>query len=286
MKKTLLVTSLLCISVISKAQLGKQIGKTLSKVKQTQSSSDKDKYYQRIEDENKIDEFVKSVEPSKQTIENALSVDVSTLDMSKFLPTVIANADNIDFMIKTLKRDLGYGLDKGYDRYESVNQYWQICSKFYPNETKVQQAKQKMDALASEYKITSKEAYKQNVDDEKAKKIANKAMIPAVRTNKEVEQLFTQAFNKESKAKNWDRTLLKVNLISNDWSIRYHKVTGNILGRRQYACVVYKDNATGKCRMSRDYEIYQDYTGNGYSSNTIGGYGMASEDFPCENINK
>lgn len=286
MKKSVLFISMLCIAFISNAQLGKQIGKSLSKVKQTQNTADKDKYYQRIEDENKIDEFVKSSEPTQQMINNALAVDISTLDMSKFLPHIISNADNIDFMIKTLKRDLGFGSNNGYNRYEAVKKYWEICAKFYPNEAKIQQSKEKIDALAAEYKATSKETYTKNANDEYAKKIANKTMPPAVKTDKNLEELFTTAFNNESKKFKEDRTILKINITTQDWKTVRKEYTGVLLGREQYAAIVYKNNTTGECKMSKVYIIYQEYTGSGYSSTATGRSFTGIESFPCENINK
>ncbi|MCB9032349.1 MAG: hypothetical protein H6553_00770 [Chitinophagales bacterium] len=254
--------------------------------KATNYQSANDAYYQKIELNQIVSEFVNSQEPSQETIDKVKNIDLNLVDLEKHKPTVLSAADNIDFTVKTLKKDLDFGLDVAYDRYTAINQYWQICSAFYPNETKVQQAKQKLDAITSQYKISSKEAYKKEVSTKADAKIANKTMLPAVRTDKATETLFIQAFNKESTTKKWDRTLLKVNLISDDWKIKYHEVTGKILGRRQYACIVYKDNSTGNCQMSKYYEIYQEYTGSGYSTNTIGGYGTSFEAFPCENINK
>ena len=243
-----------------------------------------DSHYERIENEDYVSTFIRSIEPTKEMIENVKKVDISKIDLNKFKEDVLSNANNIDFVVKTLKRDLDNGQSHAIDRYESIQQYWEISSKFYPNEAKVTAAKSKVEALKKDVGFTSKEDYFKNMTTKQNAALANKTMNPAVRNDKAVEVLFTQAFNKESKAKNWDRTLLKVNLRSNDWQTKYHKVTGTILGRMQYACVAYKDNTTGKCQMSREYEIYQEYTGSGYSSNTIGGYGTSSTEILCENV--
>lgn len=243
-----------------------------------------DAHYDRVEYEDYMHAFVTSAEPSEQTIENVKKVDISKIDMNKFKGHVMSSADNIDFVVKTLKRDLEFGQSHAIDRYESIKQYWEISSGFYPDEPKITEAKNKINNLAKEIGFSSKENYLNNVQNQKDIALANKQMVPAVKTDKTIEALFVEAFNDESKGLNWDRTILKINLTSKDWVTINKSITGVIVGRKQFACIVFKDNTDGKCKMYRDYHIYQEYTGNGYSHTPHGRSEMASEDFSCSNI--
>ncbi len=91
-----------------------------------------------------------------------------------------------------------------------------------------------------------------------AEKKLREARVPAaVTSNPAMEQEFRNAFAKTG----WGETILKINLLSHDWTINRNELTSIIENRTQTAAIVTK-NANGKC-IVYGFTIAQDYAGGG-----------------------
>lgn len=265
------------------ADLKKRVDAAQSQQTQDRAAAN-EAYYERINMDNYMNEFVRSAEPDEQTIVNVMKVDPTQIDMEKHKMLVISAADNIDFVEKILRRDLGNGLSSAFDRYESIKQYWEICSGFYPNESRIIAAKGRIFAIEKDLGFSDKASYLAKSEAINEARFSQKQMPVAVRSDAAIEALFKRAFEDQSKRENWSRTLLKINLRNNDWQIVNHKVTGAILGRKQYAAIVFKDNNDGKCKIYTAYELYEQYTGSSYSSTPSPVAQGGCDFFPCENV--
>ncbi|MBL7733531.1 MAG: hypothetical protein JNM88_20345, partial [Chitinophagaceae bacterium] len=76
-------------------------------------------------------------------------------------------------------------------------------------------------------------------------------------------------------------TILKVNIITEDWTTVRHDISGILLARKQAAAIGTKEK-DGVCRYYI-YQIKQDYMGNSYGSFSEYSRGDRGEIF-CDNI--
>lgn len=304
--KSFLSQLLLCVSFlffanIAFAQLGVPIG-AKSKIKekinreinsnkqtdngqvQNNANTKRDDYYKRIEAENDIDVFIKSAEPDEQTIKAALAVERSLVDFNKWTDYTVQQAEKIDQVIKNYKNRFEKQGKVAFASFNKVKQYWNICAEFYPNENKIVEAAKKINQFAKDAGADSENEFDKTLAKQDDKKLEDKKMPPAVRTDKNMEALFEKTFNEESNRSSWKRTILKIHLRNNDWIIEYSP-TGNITGRKQYAAIVYKDLSTGQCKLSDAYGIYESYKGNGNYSAPVNRNQPAGGNFKCGNEN-
>lgn len=156
---------------------------------------------------------------------------------------------------------------------------WKVLSERFPQnqdlKVTAESAKKKFDELGSIDKL--KAAAKAN----KAKRIAETRMTPAVTNDASAVDPVKAALKSCSYAKN--RTILKVNILSSDWSIKRNDLTGIILYRYKYFEAAMK-NADSSCILLKVCWYRQDYNGSGYGS----GYITEGElhEILCENVNK
>ena len=91
----------------------------------------------------------------------------------------------------------------------------------------------------------------------KKERLKNTFMPKAVTTNPAIEAEFKEAFNNGG----WGEAIIKINLLSKEWTIVKNSLTGAILCRTQQAAIVAKQKA-GNC-MLYTYTIKQQYAGGG-----------------------
>ena len=83
-------------------------------------------------------------------------------------------------------------------------------------------------------------------------------------------------------AEGWGETIVKIHLLSRDWSIVRNSLTGAIICRIQTAAIVAKKK-DGSCILY-DYTIRQAFTGSGYSgTSSRHAHGVLAAEFLCEN---
>lgn len=157
--------------------------------------------------------------------------------------------------------------------------YWNAARRIYPAFTDAatvyQQATDGLTAVGNMEQVMAK------ANERKKEKMKNTFMPKAVVTNAALEAEFKEAFANEG----WGETIVKINLLSRDWTILRNSITGVITGRIQTAAIVAKQK-TGNCILY-DYTIQQAYTGSGYSSTSRRhAHGVLAAEFLCENVSK
>lgn len=113
----------------------------------------------------------------------------------------------------------------------------------------------------------------------KKERLKNLFMPKAVVTNAAIEAEFKEAFNNGG----WGETIVKINLLSREWTVVRNSITGVIICRTQQAAIVAKQKA-GNCALYT-YIIKQQYTGSGYSNiSSYYGHDVWELEFLCENV--
>ena len=103
-------------------------------------------------------------------------------------------------------------------------------------------------------------------------------MPAAVVKSEAVEAEFREAFAAEG----WGETIVKIHILSRDWSVLRNNLTGVILGRIQTAAICAKKKS-GECILY-EFTIRQDHTGGGYSGTSRRhSHGVIEAEFLCEN---
>ena len=153
--------------------------------------------------------------------------------------------------------------------------YWKAASRIFtgvPEAAKVYQ-----HAQAALQRVGGEEQVKARVNANHTAYIRSVKFPPAVQQNASLEQSFRKVFSANFPGE----TIVKVNIITEDWSTVRHDITGVLLGRKQAAAIATKDK-NGVCRFYI-YQIKQDYTGNSYGSFSEYSRGDRGEIF-CDNI--
>lgn len=154
--------------------------------------------------------------------------------------------------------------------------YWGAIVKIFPNLPAPAAASQAVKAalarLGSEAQMLAK------FNKNEAEKMKNTKMPAAVTVNPALEAEFKKVIAEMG----WKESVIKINLLTRDWSTLYHNITGNIIARTQEAAVVAKKN-DGNCILY-SITIVQEYTGAGkYGSSKHYADGVLADKFLCEN---
>lgn len=159
----------------------------------------------------------------------------------------------------------------------SLDAFWTVVCKIYPNlsapATALQSVKAALTRLGSEQQMLDK--FQKNL----AEKIKNARMPAANHINANIDAEFKKAFANTG----WGETILKINLLDNDWSTLYHSVTGNIIAR-SYRAAIGAKQPNGNC-IIYDFTIVQEHTGAGkYGVSKRYEHGVFADQCLCENI--
>lgn len=114
-------------------------------------------------------------------------------------------------------------------------------------------------------------------------KIDAERMVKVAARDAKLENWFKQAFEMDSNSNSSGFTFLKVNLISNDYTIKRNELTGIVVGRSRGADIAFKTK-DGKC-MHGVYAISQDYVGSSFTGGSLS-RAYNHLEIRCENINK
>ncbi len=162
----------------------------------------------------------------------------------------------------------------GYDLTLAMEAFWSAAATIFHNKPEYAAAhKQVKDTLAYY-------GSRDQVNARLAKNLENRGsnvfMPVAARQDAALEQEFRSAFAKEG----WNETVLKVNILTTEWSILRNNVTGAIIGRTQTAAIAAK-NAKGECILY-NYTIIQEYDGSKYLSAKRRSHG--AQYIACKNV--
>ncbi|MCB0462096.1 MAG: hypothetical protein R2816_00065 [Flavobacteriaceae bacterium] len=252
----------------------------------TTRANDKEHYYNNIKISDKLDVITRTKSLSNEDASELLALDISTIDMSRYQRVVE------EFSEMTLSRDLPNLkslIDETpivqevlihYNRFSDQKRYWQTVSKLMPNSDIIKNTYLKYEAVDKE--LGGEAGVKSKAKAQYGEYLKNKTMPKAVTHDATAEAIIKKAYEDEGRRQGYNRTLIKINLLENDWTILTKKYTGVIVGRKRAAAIAFKDNKTGECSMYRFFEVYQQYNGSGYSNDE--GTSTTQELIPCENI--
>ncbi|MCB9032348.1 MAG: hypothetical protein H6553_00765 [Chitinophagales bacterium] len=246
----------------------------------------KEQYYNNIKIKDKLEIIKNTKSLDEATAKELLALDISTIDMSNYQKVVeeyAATTINNDLPnIKSLMTEVPIVQEAliHYNKFVNQKRYWQTMSTLIPNSTIIKETYSKFDALDKE--IGGEAGIKANAKAQYAEYLKNKKMPSAVTKDVTAENIIKKAYEDEGKKQGYNRTLLKINLLENDWTILTNKYTSVIVGRKRAAAIAFKDNNTGECYLYRFFEVYQQYNGSGYSNGE--GTSTTEELIPCENV--
>lgn len=143
-----------------------------------------------------------------------------------------------------------------YDHLLAMEAYWSAAATLFHNRSDFSAAHHQVrDTLTS---IGSRDNAKAMIARNKLNRGGNVSMPAAVRKDATVEQEFRTAFMNEG----WNESILKINILSNEWTVVRNNVTGAITGRTQTAAIAAR-NQKGECILYT-YTIMQEYDGSRY----------------------
>jgi uncharacterized protein YbaA (DUF1428 family) len=159
--------------------------------------------------------------------------------------------------------------------------YWDAAQKVYPNESEFKKAYtlassllQGLGSIDDVHKLASKS---------KQQKITDTKLPVAAMKDAALEKMFMDAFNKYH-GEEFKGTASKAVLTSDDWSIERNGITGIVTGRVRRAVIVYKGK-DGKCYLTANFFLHQEYVGNSYSSTATSKFPiMGSQEMLCGNV--
>ncbi|MDX2069413.1 MAG: hypothetical protein SFV55_13385 [Haliscomenobacter sp.] len=154
--------------------------------------------------------------------------------------------------------------------------YWSAVVKIFPNLPAPAFASQAVKAALARLGTEAEMLAKFNKNE--VEKMKNTKMPAAVTVNPALEAEFKKVIAEMG----WKESVVKINLLTRDWTTLYHSVTGNIIARTQQAAVVAKKN-DGNCILY-SITIVQEHTGAGkYGSSKHYSDGVLADKFLCEN---
>jgi hypothetical protein len=252
----------------------------------TTRANEQEQYYNNIKVNEKLDVITRTKSLSEEEASELLALDISTIDMSRYQRVVE------EFSEMTLSRDLPNIkslMDETpivqevlihYNRFSNQKRYWQTVSKLIPNSDVIKSTYTQFETVDKE--LGGEAGVKAKAKAQYGEYLKNKTMPKAVSTDATAIAIIKNTYEEEGRKQGYNRTLIKINLLENDWTILTKKYSGVIVGRKRAAAIAFKDNNTGECSMYRFFEVYQQYNGSGYSGEE--GTSTTQELIHCENI--
>lgn len=239
-------------------------------------------------DNRRLKTIVQEIEDYKKQTAAVLAMDTSgnKSDLRRHyvqLKTSFKPAENDLYELDRRCREQTVAENAKVKYYELLyNQaYWDAAQKVYPNEADFTKAYsiatellQGLGSIDEVEKIASKSKQQKIID--------TKLPVAAVK-DAALEKMFIDAFNKYH-GEEFKGVATKAVLTSADWSIERNDITGVVTGRVRRAVIVYKGK-DGKCYLTANFFLCQDYVGNSFSSNAISRYPvMGSQEMLCSNV--
>lgn len=149
---------------------------------------------------------------------------------------------------------------KWYRVFKSYQCYWNTAQKIFPQE----------ETFKNTYTLITNILTSLGTETDLLKLVAKnsgeKVKVTRLPTAKvkdaALEKLFMEAYDKMYSA-SFGGKAIKAIVMSDDWQIQRHDVTGVVTGRLRKGAIVYK-NTAGECRLIEEFFIQQDYTGNSF----------------------
>jgi hypothetical protein len=159
--------------------------------------------------------------------------------------------------------------------------YWDAAQRIYAGEENFKKAYllatkllQGLGSIDDVHKIATKS---------KQQKINDTKLPLAAMKDAAMEKMFMDAFNKYH-GEEFKGTAMKAILTSDDWSIERNEITGIVTGRVRRAVIVYK-GSEGKCYLTANFFLHQEYVGNTFSSSPTSKFPiMGSQEMLCSNV--
>lgn len=229
--------------------------------------------------ESDIVKHIAQLEAYRQKLANIMSHHMDGVEhCRKFI------ADRIETGRNTMKK-MQADLDKEddpktvkylYRELAGEEAFWYAAKSLYPDLAGLNDLHQSLSAMMN--KGGGLDALLAKAAARKKERLKNTFMPKPVQTNPALEAEFREAFGAEG----WKEAIVRINILSRDWSIVRNSLTGAIICRTQTAAIVAKQ-ASGNCIMY-DFTIRQSYTGNGYSGTSARyAHGVLAAEFLCEN---
>lgn len=240
-------------------------------------------------DNRRLTSIAQEIEEYKQKLNELLSLDTSSnkSDLRRFyreLKTSFRSAENDLHELERRCREQTREENAKVNYYELLyNQaYWDAAKKVYPDDADFKTAcnlatelLQGLGSIDDVSKLASKS---------KQQKINDTRLPVAAVKDAALENMFVDAFNKYH-AEEFKGIAIKAVITSNDWSIERHEVTGIVTGRVRKAVIVYKGK-DGKCYLTANFFLRQEFVGNSFSSSPVSKYPiMGSQEMLCANAN-
>jgi hypothetical protein len=210
-------------------------------------------------------------------------------------------ARDLERTLESLARDLGNDAPTNAKLVKSVNEatesknaesayyelllrqsYWDTARRIFPNETPIAKA---YDAITSQINaLGTAEQRAAKAERNMNAKIDAERLPKAVVRDAALEKALQNAFVARAAASNWQYAFIKAVVISDDYGLTRHSITGIILSRYRIGAIAFKDK-DGKCRQGR-FRIDQNYVGGSFSGTWRGDFADFTHEMRCENVNK
>jgi hypothetical protein len=156
---------------------------------------------------------------------------------------------------------------------------WDAMLKMFPESDIVKEASEKSNEALNA--IGSPEALASKAEKTKAETIASTRMNPAVVNDPSFEAEIKKALaaSKVAAGKN----VIKINILSSEWSIKRHAISGVILSRTKAFEAVWKE-ADGTCTLLYYSNLKQDYDGSKYGKSYVYTMIGTTRTILCENV--
>jgi hypothetical protein len=181
--------------------------------------------------------------------------------------------------IKKLEDELTKVIDKNgliiYRELIGLETYWSAAKRIFTSLPAAAQVHQMVTTVLQ--KAGGEEKIMENAKKNYLAMIKAKKFPAAVQKNASLEQQFRKVFTSQIPGE----TIIKINIITADWTTVRHELTGILLARKQAAAIGVK-LSDGTCHYYI-YQIKQDYVGSQFVSFTQYSPGYQGEIF-CDNI--
>jgi hypothetical protein len=161
-----------------------------------------------------------------------------------------------------------------YERLLALEAYWYGATTIFPGNATFRQTHAQIRDTVKAFGGT---ANVWAIISKNYKNRGSKVFMPAaVKTDPALEADFKRVFESQG----WNETVLKINLLTSDWTIVRNPATGIITGREQAAAIAAK-NKNGDCLLYT-FVIVQEYDGSRYLTSKRSSHN--TEWISCENV--
>jgi hypothetical protein len=218
---------------------------------------------------------------------------ILTMDRSNATKELEAQKTKLKIAFRLAEKDL-YELDRRcreqtnkdnaavrYYELMLTQAYWDAARQVYPDESDFTKANDIASKLLTG--LGTIEQVYALAEKSKEQKINDTRLPEPAVVDPALEKLFLDIFN-ENHAAEFKGKAIRAVVTSKDWSVQRHEITGIITGRTRRAVIVYK-TSEGKCYLTGNFFLHQEYIGSSFTSATTSPYGiLGSQEMRCQNV--